>query len=996
MTPLNALAAEEAWDLDGTILDATNGAAPDVTHALPPPTRVLQFDSSDGARSKDMPAAYTSEGEKGKEDMYDSQDAEDMGIQCDSETLGTKHACRVRRLSVDKFSCNADGCGLEFHKECLVDVPHVNIDTMTHHSWMCLKKHKKQYLPADKPFELRRASKSKSPAPRTRATKRKSTDLGAGVSVSPMREDKKLDTALLAKTVMSSDIEAKYSMQLLGLMLGGTKITNDNGPTFFKKLAGSNLSTKDKEHFHKLINAGLDADAAYEGDDDGEDGFSEMGYENDTSDAGDSTASAAELDDESDSGSAAGVGRGTNSMDSANEDATDDEAATSTPPPVRPNSSQLPRQAAPNATVQAKIDGDFATIMQQIPSTTEDKCNFDLNHFVRRVITNHWESMTNKSDSPTNKGGSGRVGRNKRATRKEKSIEMIAGGLTQSGKTAFKAIMAIIGKFYGRCTVVVTKGQKERDALHAKIVDMLVGTPVEGHIELVSTPRGSAPRTEDQLQECVQDGGVVVLNSTGSQMQKMCRILRGVRGRFAPDDQGIAAGQFWLVVDEADAIYRTYEQSLVLEQAYLLLTGETTVARRERKLVPNIRIQISATLVPVFLKLKEIGRSVDAANIIYTDPTEDYHGLEKIVPLKDEDDEDVFLVPKELTPGSDFSSEKTNEMYTDAAGKKRSLLLNITCSRVHAANNIYELAQQTQKNHPNVCVIAICAARIEVLKPVVKSKVQPWELQTKGLTISEVLQHLDDDAELGIEVPIFVFGYSRMQRGDSFRSTQRVPTHIIVSLGQSLSIEILIQALGRATFGGKSILEANGFASVTVLTPHNDWDSAQSYLRFQQDLRARIGQGKSLAEVLGQHAEFAWQANFTASTNRTIGPKRARFNLEVGFVAMPPGVERPGQKYSDKQVDRDDVLAAVLGEAKRYVANGEAMPNTIGVGAVTFASVDLHEGLEQMGMTITTVQQNLRALKDSGHLTREKMTAVQKLQYPGLAVAQQWIYRFNL
>jgi hypothetical protein len=79
--------------------------------------------------------------------IYDAQDAEDKGIHCDSETLGKQHTCRVRRLGVERFSCNADGCGYEFHKECLglVDVPHSNTDLMNQDSWICPNTHTKQY-----------------------------------------------------------------------------------------------------------------------------------------------------------------------------------------------------------------------------------------------------------------------------------------------------------------------------------------------------------------------------------------------------------------------------------------------------------------------------------------------------------------------------------------------------------------------------------------------------------------------------------------------------------------------------------------------------------------------------------------------------------------------------------------------------------------------------------------------------------------------------------
>jgi hypothetical protein len=94
------------------------------------------------------------------------------------------------------------------------------------------------------------------------------------------------------------------------------------------------------------------------------------------------------------------------------------------------------------------------------------------------------------------------------------------------------------------------------------------------------------------------------------------------------------------------------------------------------------------------------------------------------------------------------------------------------------------------------------------------------------MCIGEVLEKLD--VEYGLEWPIFVFGFSKMQRGMSFRSNQRVPSHILLSLGDGYSTEGMIQALGRATFNGKHILRTNGFQNVTVLTRYGHESSFHS------------------------------------------------------------------------------------------------------------------------------------------------------------------------
>ena len=97
---------------------------------------------------------------------------------------------------------------------------------------------------------------------------------------------------------------------------------------------------------------------------------------------------------------------------------------------------------------------------------------------------------------------------------------------------------------------------------------------------------------------------------------------------------------------------------------------------------------------------------------------------------------------------------------------------------------------------------------------------------TSRKTVSEVIDRLDED--LGLEMPIFVFAFSKMRRCISYRSEKRVPTHMVLSLGDFQSNEAYIQALGRATFNGlETVLKANGFPHVTILTTKNDLAMAQ-------------------------------------------------------------------------------------------------------------------------------------------------------------------------
>jgi hypothetical protein len=69
-----------------------------------------------------------------------------------------------------------------------------------------------------------------------------------------------------------------------------------------------------------------------------------------------------------------------------------------------------------------------------------------------------------------------------------------------------------------------------------------------------------------------------------------------------------------------------------------------------------------------------------------------------------------------------------------------------------------------------------------------------------------VIQHVDDTDRL--ETPLVVIDYSQMFRGDSFRSDCRVPTHICCALRTAMSIEKMVQTMGRATASSEASLFA--------------------------------------------------------------------------------------------------------------------------------------------------------------------------------------------
>jgi hypothetical protein len=141
-------------------------------------------------------------------------------------------------------------------------------------------------------------------------------------------------------------------------------------------------------------------------------------------------------------------------------------------------------------------------------------------------------------------------------------------------------------------------------------------------------------------------------------------------------------------------------------------------------------------------------------------------------------------------------------------------------------------------------------------------------------TISEVIESLDN--EVGLEMPIFLFGYSKMRRCISQRSSKRVPTHMLLSLGKGHNVENFVQALGRGTFNGReSVLGANGHDNVTVLLDEQDFIAAQKYVKFFDHFVDRIKAGDKTEDALSRTSgRFPDSTNFFRHSERKIGLRK--------------------------------------------------------------------------------------------------------------------------
>jgi hypothetical protein len=208
-------------------------------------------------------------------------------------------------------------------------------------------------------------------------------------------------------------------------------------------------------------------------------------------------------------------------------------------------------------------------------------------------------------------------------------------------------------------------------------------------------------------------------------------------------------------------------------------------------------------------------------------------------------------------------------------GRRRGvLLLDITNPRVSADGNVFVKARLVQDGYDQtegkkLVVIVIVGGGISTRHESGSDFIE----EDKNKTISEVIQSIDDDERYGLDTPIFVFGFSKMTRGLSFRSARRVPTHVTASRGYGYAYEEVTQTLGRGTGCGMSVLQENGFEHVTVLSTSQDLALVKKYPNFTAWYNYRKDQGDSFMEVLtGANEKIPDSANyFKEGASRKVG-----------------------------------------------------------------------------------------------------------------------------
>eukprot|EP00960_Hanusia_phi_P077069 768646-Hanusia_phi.AAC.7 len=546
--------------------------------------------------------------------------------------------------------------------------------------------------------------------------------------------------------------------------------------------------------------------------------------------------------------------------------------------------------------------------------------------------------------------------------------EIIAGGMTQNGKTRIKLLAIIVGHLLGVSSIIISTTRNGTTSLSNKMESYLHSDlratlqPEIKHIsELEYRKRGPQP-----MCNFLRKHGCLFVNDTAKQISNALEAIVSARtcahlGEDFPCQ---------LILDEADSYYRNSSELIKLEQE---------LRRLHEEVKPVLRWNVSATLIPVFLHLRNKRVGLDSDSIIYTQPDDKYVGVRDFKPLQI-DGKDQFLRPKDLTPANLYSNYLTDEMIKQAVNKPRSLTLVITNPRVNAANNVFELARRIQNSYPSVATLLVVGEGRFYYPPPrprnLSSFAPPPADIIKTMGVSATIQMIDE--HVGLDTPLIVLGYSQMIRGDTFRSDRRVPTHIICSLGPAMSIEKMVQAMGRASYQD-SKLQDNGFNHVTVLTYPQDYDSAQAYPQWLAEMQQKLQSGMGIGEATSSMAVYSDHANVVFRQTKSIGQRKDNLTLDTSFEDPEPGRERRGRKFLDRELAEDPQLQLLLDIARQHAESRESYQREmeddsyeIGITARTFTDAYNESSENSAPLKVQSVSRHLERLVANGVLKKFK------------------------
>jgi len=229
-------------------------------------------------------------------------------------------------------------------------------------------------------------------------------------------------------------------------------------------------------------------------------------------------------------------------------------------------------------------------ILGLLTEAITSRCHFDVRHFVGRLV-----EVVLAFDAASTQQQTAEM------------EELFCGGQTQVGKTAFKALTLIAGRILGFSTIIITTSVKGRDDLWFKLrQDYLAGTEASEYFFNYGETREAMSSRLVQEHAMLNYGGVVIADSM-HQMSRMAEVVNHAELRFF--DKLLKPFRHVILVDEADELIRTENGDLRKERAYQQLLGSEPLYKladiKQYLVKPMARVQISATLLPVFLRIAQ-------------------------------------------------------------------------------------------------------------------------------------------------------------------------------------------------------------------------------------------------------------------------------------------------------------------------------------------------------------------------------------------------------
>ena len=372
--------------------------------------------------------------------------------------------------------------------------------------------------------------------------------------------------------------------------------------------------------------------------------------------------------------------------------------------------------------------------------------------------------------------------------------------------------------YLGIPSIVLTHGNDERNALASKLIAVVTSSDLDldGYgsddddppIVNFASLKTRAEINFKKMKKVLKQKKTICIADTAHQVSAVANAIHAFREKNC----NMA---FQVIIDECDAMFRTHSNEQLFENALKML----------KDLRPRVCSYVSATplaVIPTLLQEeKEKGTKVRVFPIL---PGDQYVGLQDMKVFQ-ANGENTYLGQEELSysDGSSYTDEDSNETYIPSCsdsilgfmdsvfegisqGRKNALVLLAINARVHAPGNTFENASRLQtkcaREGNHFAAISFTGSKgIQVKLSFSDKWVDYSEFVAddgEALDVGKVIQSVHD--KVGPKVPIACFAYAKMQRSITYRCDDRVPTHVVASLGPMHNLSNVAQTIGRGTF----------------------------------------------------------------------------------------------------------------------------------------------------------------------------------------------------